>query len=113
MTDVNQVGDLENDVAMTKTKGKGYHANPYEIEAYYFQFLYDQGYVDVYGNIKKGVEENHEKWSKQFYEKGYYNKGHEGDEKYWNEAYKKRPGVEDRYHEHWTWNEDWSFNEAL
>ena len=95
------------------SKGKGYHANPYEIEAYYFQFLYDQGYVDVYGNIKKGVEENHEKWSKQFYEKGYYNKGHEGDEKYWNEAYKKRPGVEDRYHEHWTWNEDWSFNEAL
>lgn len=95
------------------SKGKGYHANPYEIEAYYFQFLYNQGYVDVYGNIKKGVEENHEKWSKQFYEEGYYDIGHEGEDKFYHEGYKKKySDAKERYDEHWIWEKDWSFNEA-
>ncbi len=90
------------------SKGEGYYANPYEIEAYYFQFLYDQGYIDMYGNIKKGVEENHEKWSKQFYEKGYESKttGKEVD------PYISRDGVQERYGKHWTWERDWSFNET-
>lgn len=95
------------------SKGEGYHANPYEIEAYYFQYLYDQGYVDMYGNIKKGVEENHEKWSKQFYEEGYYDIGHEGEDKFYHEGYKKKySDAKERYGDHWTWEKDWSFNEA-
>lgn len=62
----------------------------------------------MYGNIKKGVEENHEKWSKQFYEKGYESKitGKEVD------PYISRDGVQERYGKHWTWERDWSFNET-
>lgn len=54
------------------SKMDGYDENPYEMEAYYFQFLYNQKCVDMYGNIKEGVKEDHDAWSKKFY--GYTDK---------------------------------------
>jgi len=90
------------------SKGEGYHANPYEIEAYYFQYLYDQGYVDMYGNIKDNIEEKHEEWSKQFYEDGYTSKING----MYHPPYKNWTDAKKRYGEHWIWEEDWSFYET-
>ena len=85
----------------------GYRANPYEMEAYYFQFLYDQGYINMDGSLKDGVVEDHDEWSRIFYEKGYTDS--RGD---WHQAYRDWKGVEARYEKHWTWEGDWSFYET-
>lgn len=33
--------------------GSGYKSNPYEIDAYYTEYLYDEGLIDIYGHKKE------------------------------------------------------------
>ena len=82
-------------------QGDHYYSNPYEVEAYYFQYLYEMGYVDIYGNLKDGVSENHVTWSKEFY-------NNSGETNYgYHPLYRNNKNVKNRYGDYWTWEEDY------
>ena len=89
--------------------GDDYYSNPYEIEAYYFEYLYKMGYIDIYGDLKEGISEDHNTWSDNFYNQIESNPPYGS----YHSKYHDRKGVDKRYGEKWTWEEDWSFYETL
>ena len=91
-----------------------YRTNPREMDAYYHQFLYDQGCIDIYGNRKACLGMGKDEWTHEQLSDMFYNGyGHYDDETggfVWDRVgYRYHKGVEEEYGDDWTWRENWWF----